>query len=233
MPSSSEFIQTCEALSVLEREMGTFIHWIAAENKLHGSHDKLGDIIARCKAVQKSIHYHRKSILAISSSISFKWSGHDEYDVDYRFGSKSVESRSDHLNEQIIGVAESKFNAFIFDIGNSSNGKEDRWDIKGIAVHNLETFMREELALDKSFSFLSNKLFGGETTMRLSTHKIWWEKHDAEDFEQMPWTKLLKSGTGYEYNLGVISKDRRMLKWLLNELVTKGLYTPLCGVTTS
>ena len=38
-PSSSEFIQMCEELSAREREMGTYIQWIAAENTLHRSHD--------------------------------------------------------------------------------------------------------------------------------------------------------------------------------------------------
>jgi len=50
-------------------------------------------------------------------------------------------------------------------------------------------------------------------------------KNDVEKFEKIPWAKLLKSSsTGYDGDLGMISKDRRMLKMMLNELVEKELY---------
>jgi len=83
----------------------------------------------------------------------------------------------------------------------------------------------ERLAVNsESFRFLDEEIYPNEETRRLTTHQIWWKTNGAENFDKIPWAKLLKScNTGYDGNLGVISKDRRMFKMMLNELVEKDL----------
>jgi hypothetical protein len=124
----------------------------------------------------------------------------------------------DPLDDDFIEMTTTKFGQFVHGIGNHLNHVENSWRMKAEAVDDLQTFVRENLAVNReSFCFLNAEILTGEEKKRLTTHEIWWKKPDEEKFK-IPWTKLLK-GT-----LGALPKDRRTLKGLLNELDRQGLY---------
>ena len=133
-------------------------------------------------------------------------------------GKPVVDVIPDPLDNEFIGLTTTKFGEFVHAIGNQLNHKENSWRMKAEAVDDLQTFVRENLAVNReSFCFLNAEILAGEKLKRLTTHEIWWKEPDAEKFE-IPWTQLLNG------NLGALPKDRRTLKGLLNELDRQGLY---------
>ena len=231
-PQPCESITKCQELSAVIREMNDCIFSIDCESEyLTSFSQQLSDLRKRCRAVRTSVDYHRQIVMSISNSIAYTYEyPRVDYVVDERFElntssvlTPSVVSvtRPDHLDDSLIETAKTNFKNFVYAIGRTLNGNQNRWKMKATEVDIMQTFMRENLAVDReSFRFLDEESYPDEQTRRLTNHQIWWGKNDVENFEKISWAKLLKSSsTGYDGNLGVISKDRRMFKKMLNELV--------------
>ena len=72
------------------------------------------------------------------------------------------------------------FNPFVDSVGNRTNGKSNRWELKAQAVHDFEKYVRKKWAVKAgSFSF-----FGNETG-KLTDSRIWWRKDSAVSFETL------------------------------------------------
>jgi hypothetical protein len=126
-----------------------------------------------------------------------------------------------HLNEDFLSEAKAMFNSFVDSVGNKTNGKSNRWELKAQAVHDLEKYVREKLAV-KAGSFF----FFDKETGKLTDSRIWWRKGSAMSFEILSWTRMLQdAGTGYAGNLNVIpSKTHQQFLDLLKRLAKRKLY---------
>jgi hypothetical protein len=123
------------------------------------------------------------------------------------------------LDDNLILRAKTIYGQFVNTIGNNLNNNSESLNIKAEAVNGLHTFIRENLVKAEnrdSFCFLNAELIPGESTKRLSNHKIWWKVDGA--FQKIDWTKLLIP------HLGAIHKKHRTMKSVLNELDANDLY---------
>ena len=229
-PQPSNFYDLCQELSAIEREMGECIYWL--NEMVQNGLPKLliEPLLKRCRAVKMSVEHRRKVVESISNSIVYTYKDFKmDYLVDSRFEFNLTPlvgvAPPRHLNDAFVRKTIIMFACFVHAIGRTLNGNKHRWTIKADEVNRLETFLREKLAVNsESFCLLEEEILPGEDARRLTNHEIWWKKNGAES-EKMPWTKLLKScDTGYDGNLELISKDRKIIKLLLNKLRGKNLY---------
>jgi hypothetical protein len=88
-PQPSNFIDLCQELSAVEREMGTCIDWVIYQSEFLAGVDVdnvLRDLLGRCRAVKTSVEYRRNMIMSISNFIAYTYKDcHVDYIVDERF----------------------------------------------------------------------------------------------------------------------------------------------------
>ena len=187
----------------------------------------------RCRDVVHTVRFARQGLVCLCASIAYSGNIHD-YDLTPR--SVGPLSRSPlpapralamqqepppHLNEDLLSEAKAMFNSFVDSVGNKTNGKSNRWELKAQAVHDLEKYVREKLAVKAGPFFFFDK-----ETDKLTDSRIWWRKDSAVPFEILSWTRLLQdAGTGYAGNLNVIpSKTHQQFLDLLKRLAKRKLY---------
>lgn len=214
-PEASQIVQKCEELCLVERKMLDYEFWLHANTE---GGEALRVLEERCRAVRTSVEYARQGIMYISNSIG-TICGNSDYIIQVETFNTNIIAPP-RLNEGILREAIAEFNQFVV------NSKKKMWNIKAKAVYDLETFIREKLAVNReSFCFLNQEIVSNETERRLTDHEIYWKENGEDKVIIISWTKLLKArGSGYKGYLGVIVKDRRLLKTLLNDLYDKQLF---------
>lgn len=211
-----QIVQTCKELIILERDMLDYELWLCAHTEDGG--EALRGLEERCRAVRSSVEIKRQCLIDISKSIG-TIIGNSDYTIQLET------FNTVQLHDDLLREATAEFDRFVVSVG-LTRGNKNNWNIKAEAVYNLQTFLRENLAVNgESFCLLNEEIVRNESERRLSDHKIYWKEHGDEDVKTISWTKLLKSrGNGYVGHLGVIAKDRGIVKTLLNNLYNKQLY---------
>lgn len=209
---AGQLLRKCEELFSVEKKMLNYELWLLANTEGAGA---LGE---RCRAVRTSVEYARKAITYTSLSFG-TLCGDSDFIIEVKTFNTNIIAPP-RLSDGILREAIAECNRFV------DNSKNNPWNIKARAVYDLETFIREKLAVKKeSFSFLNQEMVSNETNRRLTNHKIYWKEIGEDKLITISWTKLLKAcGPGFTGYLGVIARDRRLLKDLLNNLYDKNLY---------
>lgn len=227
-PEASQIVQKREELRIVGIKMLEYELWLCAHTEEEeDSGQALRVLKERCTAVRTSVEYARQGIMYISNSIG-AIGGNSDYIIPVETINTSINTyiAPVQLNDDLLREAIAEFNRFTLSVGPTRNIRKNQWNIKAEAVYDLQTFLREKLAVKtESFCLLNEEIVRNEAERRLTDHEIYWKEHGAEDLKIIPWTKLLKArGHGYVGNLGVIAKDREILKTLLNNLYEKNLY---------
>ena len=230
VPEPDNCREVCNRLGNIERVM----HEMLTYNSIFDeSTEEVRILQRRCRDVMYSVRFARQGLVCLCASIAY--SGQiDDYDLTHSSVEPLIRSPlrapralamqqepPPHLNEDLLSEAIAIFNSFVDSVGNKTNGKSNRWELKAQAVHNLEEYVREKLAV-KAGSFF----FFDKETGKLTDSQIWWRKDSAVSFEILSWTRLLQdAGTGYAGNLNVIpSKTHQQFLDLLKRLAKRKLY---------
>lgn len=230
VPEPDNCREMCNRLGNIERIMHEMLTY---NSILDESTEEVRILQRRCRDVMHTVRFARQGLVCLCASIAY--SGKiDDYNLTHSslgqlIGSPLRTPRAlamhqeppPHLNEHLLSEAKAMFNSFVDSIGNKTNGKSNRWELKAQAVHKLEKYVRKTLAVkDGSFFFFDKE------TGKLTDSRIWWKKDNAVSFEILPWTRLLQdAGTGYAGNLNVIpSKTHQQFLDLLKRLAKRKLY---------
>jgi len=219
-----ELMDKCDEFYKIEERLGNHEHWLRT---IDGG-DPLILLEKRCRTVRNCLRTARIVITEICNNIAYgthtsDYMIHTGKFKTFTFSTPALE-RSHHLNDELITTSTVEFEEFI-ETTKSSNlkgmRKGDKLNIKAAAVDKLQEYIRQKLAVNiESFCFLSEECVNGERSRRLTDHQIYWKQNNERDFEAINWTKLLTSrDKGHEDSLGVIAKDRRRFKGLLNSLI--------------
>lgn len=229
MPEPDEVKEMCSKLHEIERTM----HEILTFNLRDEAAEEARILERRCRTVMNPVRHAREGLVSLCASIAHSGYLHEFDLIHSRFGSFSgsplpapsafsMQPEAPlHLNEDLLSEAKAVFDSFADSVGNKTNGKSNRWEMKAHAVKDVENYARDKLAVKARSFFFYNK-----ETKKLTDCPIWWRKDGAMSFEILPWTRLLQdTGTGYAENLNVIpSKTHQQFLDLLKRLVKRNLY---------
>jgi hypothetical protein len=164
-----------------------------------GLNKQLSDLLLkRCRDLKMSVECRRKTVMSASNTTAYTYKDtRVGYIVDERFKFNLTPLvgpvAPPHLDDDFLRTTIIMFGGFSRAIGLAINKTEDMWTTKAAQVTGLETFLRENLAVNsQSFCFLEEEILYNENTRRLTNHEIWWKKESAESFEKMPWPKLIQ-----------------------------------------
>ena len=141
---ASQIVEKCEELCIVERKMLEYELWLCANTEDGG--EALRDLEERCRAVRTSIECSRQCLMYISKSIGAV-NGNSDYAIQVETYNINTPAPV-RINDDLLREAIAECNQFV------ANSKNKLWNIKAKAVYDLQTFVREKLAVNReSFCF--------------------------------------------------------------------------------
>ena len=217
-------MEKCGEFHKLEEQLGNHEYWLRT---IDGG-EALILLERRCRTVRNCLRTARIVISEICNNIA-SGTHNSDYIIHtgkfkhYTVSTPVLKNLPPHLNDELFQTSIAVFDKFVKTTHHRNlNGicKKVKFDIKTAAVHELQTYIRQNLAVDsETFCLLTEECSKGEGSRRLSEHNIYWKLSNERGFEVIRWSRLLKSSEkGHENSLGIINMERRACKTLLNKV---------------